>query len=775
MKVAYNWLRSLADFKASPAELDSLLTRAGLEVEHAETWQSVRGGLRGLVIGKVLEVQPHPNADRLRCTMVDVGSGELLPIVCGASNVAVGQKVVVATVGTMLHPFEGNAFEIKEAKIRGERSCGMLCAEDEIGLSTAHDGIMVLPDDAPLGAAFADYYGVAEDVVLEIGLTPNRGDAASHHGIIRELKAHLPVSEIHITLPEAKGPSLLQVQVENPELCSVYLALPINGIQVKPSPAWLRNRLLSIGINPINNIVDATNFVLHETGQPIHAFDRAKIAGSTLAVRLAGEGETLRTLDKQERRMKGGELVIADEKQLLALAGVFGGLDSGVAEETTSIVLESACFHPGLVRKTARTHALATDASFRFERGTDPNACLRALLRTAGLIMELAGGALDGGPAVYEQQREPRMLLLRDRYLQKITGISIPRNRVLEILDQLGMKPEEHTEGIQVQVPSWRHDISMEIDLVEEVLRIYGYDEVPMPGKMQFSLHSGSGHRRREAEQRMREYLTALGFHEMMSNSLTASAYYSDAQKAGLVHLNNPLSSDLDVMRGTLLYQALEAVAYNRNRQSSRIRLFELGKVYHRQADDAFTEHWELIVVAAGDRWPETWELPQQPTGPYDMKSAVAGLLRKLGVAHISPEVRMATKQELERFGINTPVYYAVLPWEQLFVDAQQQPFVLKEPSRFPLMRRDLSMVLPSGSSFSQVTSLVESLEIPILRGFRLFDVYEGKPLEPGQKSYAIGFRFGLDERTLTDQECDQVMQQLMQLFEQELKAQVRR
>ncbi|MEY3983722.1 MAG: hypothetical protein RL160_1281 [Bacteroidota bacterium] len=774
MKVAYNWLRSLADFKASPAELDFLLTRAGLEVEHAETWQSVRGGLRGLVIGKVQDVQAHPNADRLRCTLVDVGSGELLPIVCGASNVAVGQKVVVAPVGTMLYPFQGNAFEIKEAKIRGERSCGMLCAEDEIGLSNAHEGIMVLPDDAPLGAAFAEYYGVAEDVVLDIGLTPNRGDAASHRGIIRELKAHLPVTEIHITLPEPEGNSQLQVQVEHPELCSVYLALPMNGIQVKPSPAWLKNRLLSIGVHPINNIVDATNFVLHETGQPIHAFDRAKIAGTTLAVRLAGEGETLRTLDKQERRMKGGELVIADETQLLALAGVFGGLDSGVAEETTSIVLESACFDAGLVRKTARTHGLSTDASFRFERGTDPDACRQALLRTAGLIMELAGGKWDGGPAVYELPREPRLLLLRHRFLQKISGISIPGKRVLDILEQLGMKPEEQAEGIQVQVPSWRHDISLEIDLVEEVLRVYGYDEIPMPGKMQFSLHSGSGHRRREAEQRMREYLTALGFHEMMSNSLTAAAHYSEAQQSSLVRLNNPLSSDLDVMRGTLVYQALEAVAYNRNRQGSRIRLFELGKVYHRQGDE-YTEHWELIVVAAGDRWPETWELPHNPSGPYDLKSAVAGLLRKLGVAQISPEVRMATKQELERFGINTPVYYAVLPWDQLVEEVQQKLFALKEPSRFPLMRRDLSMVLPAGCTYPQIEALVASLESPILRDYRLFDVYEGKPLEPGQKSYAIGFRFGLDERTLTDQECDQVMQQLMQLFEQELKAQVRR
>lgn len=774
MKVAYNWLRSLADFKASPAELDSLLTRAGLEVEHAETWQSVRGGLRGLVIGKVQDVQPHPNADRLRCTLVDVGSGELLPIVCGASNVAVGQKVVVAPVGTELHPFQGNTIEIKEAKIRGERSCGMLCAEDEIGLSSAHDGIMVLPDDAPIGAAFADYHGVAEDVVLDIGLTPNRGDAASHRGIIRELKAHLPVAETHITLPEPEGASQLQVQVEHPDLCSVYMALPINGIQVKPSPTWLKNRLLSIGLNPINNIVDATNFVLHETGQPIHAFDRAKIAGSTLAVRLAGEGETLRTLDKQERKMKGGELVIADEIQLLALAGVFGGLDSGVAEETTAIVLESACFHPGLVRKTARTHGLSTDASFRFERGTDPDACMQALLRTAGLIMELAGGTLDGSPAVYELPREPRLLLLRDRFLQKISGISIPRKRVLDILEQLGMKPEEQAEGIQVQVPSWRHDISLEIDLVEEVLRVYGYDEIPMPGKMQFSLHSGNGHRRREAELRMREYLTALGFHEMMSNSLTAAAHYPEAQQASLVRLSNPLSSDLDVMRGTLVYQALEAVAYNRNRQGSRIRLFELGKVYQRQAAE-HTEHWELIVVAAGDRWPETWELPQNPTGPYDLKSAVAGLLRKLGVSQFIPEVRMAAKQELERFGINTPVYYAVLPWDQLVEEAQQKPFALKEPSRYPLMRRDLSMVLPAGCTYPQIEALVASLESPILRDYRLFDVYEGKPLEPGQKSYAIGFRFGLDERTLTDLECDQVMQQLMQLFEQELKAQVRR
>jgi len=774
MKVAYNWLRTLADFKASPAELDTLLTKAGLEVEHGEIWESVSGGLRGLRIGKVLEVKPHPNADRLRCTLVDTGGDEPLPIVCGASNVAEGQKVVVAMVGSILHPWNGTPFEIKEAKIRGERSCGMICAEDEIGLGSNHDGIMILPDDAPVGGDFAEYHGVAEDVVLEIGLTPNRGDAASHRGIIRELKAHIPLEEVLITLPEPAGTPTLQVHAATPELCSVYLALPIDGVRVKPSPQWLKNRLLSIGINPINNIVDATNFVLHESGQPIHAFDRSRVYQDSLKVRIAVAGESLTTLDKVSRSMKGGELVIADEQGLLALAGVFGGLDSGVSENTTSIILESACFDPGLVRKTARTHGLATDASFRFERGTDPESCMAALLRAAGLIMEIAGGKMDGSPAIYEHKNAPKEVLLRRTYLRKMTGHEIPDQRVFEILDRLGMKPVQTEEGFVSVIPSWRHDLSLEIDLVEEVLRIYGYDEIPMPGKMQLSLTAGTSRLKRDAERRMREFLTAQGFHETMSNSLTASAYYSEEERKRLIQLTNPLSSDLDVLRGSLLYQALEAVAYNRNRQGTRIRLFELGKVYASEGLQN-RERTELILVSAGDRWPETWELKQMPGGPYDLKTVVQGLLRKLGAEDITYEVHTTDRSLLDRFGINLPVYAVVLPWEDILNSIQGAKFSLKEPSRFPLMRRDLSMVLPAGSSFERVEALIREQQSPILRSYRLFDVYEGKPLESGQKSYALGFQFGLDERTLTDQECDQVMQQLMNLFEQELKAQIRK
>ncbi|MBU6323890.1 MAG: phenylalanine--tRNA ligase subunit beta [Bacteroidetes bacterium] len=774
MKVAYNWLRTLADFKATPAELDSLLTRAGLEVEHIETWESVRGGLRGLLIGKVLEVKPHPNADRLRCTLVDVGGAEPLPIVCGAANLAAGQKVVVATVGATLHPFFRNPFEIKETKIRGERSCGMICAEDEIGLGSSHEGIMVLPENAPVGQDFALYHGVEEDVVLDIGLTPNRGDAASHRGIIRELKAHIPVTEVNITLPEPSGNPVLNVQVEAPELCSVYMVLPISGVTVKPSPQWLKNRLLSIGINPINNIVDATNFVLHETGQPIHAFDRSKIHGDTLSVRLAKQGELLTTLDKQERKMKGGELVIADGQKLLALAGVFGGQDTGVSENTHTIVLESACFHPGLVRKTARTHGLSTDASFRFERGTDPEACRDALLRVAGLIVELAGGHIEGTPGVFEQKPEPRKVQLRDACLRKIAGGEIPRSRVVEILKQLGMQPEENAGAVQVSIPSWRHDISLEIDLVEEVLRVYGYDEIPMPGKIHMSLTSGGQRLSRDAEQRMREYLTAHGFHEMMSNSLSASAYYPEEAQAKLVHLSNPLSSDLDVMRGSLVYQALEAVAYNRNRQSSRIRLFELGKVYEKTPEGS-SESWQLMMVSAGDRWPETWELKQMPSGPYDLKTVAQGLLRKLGQTDMEIPVQSVDRKLLDRFGINIPVHIAIFPWEELMAKMKETTFRLVEPSRFPLMRRDLSLVLPPGCAFDRVETLIRNHASPIMREYRLFDVYEGKPLEPGQKSYAISFQFGLDERTLTDTECDEVMQRYMKVFEQELQAQIRR
>jgi phenylalanyl-tRNA synthetase beta chain len=774
MKIAYGWLKSMADFDADPEALDSILTKAGLEVEHIEAFENVKGGLEGLVIGKVCEVKPHPNADRLRCTIVQTSESDFWPIVCGASNVAEGQMVIVALPGTTIYPAQGEPFTIREAKIRGEKSNGMICAEDEIGIGKSHDGIVVLPADAPLGGLFADYYGVHRDTVIEIGLTPNRGDAASHHGILRELQAHIAVKRHH--LPEAAwdGPAVATAQVEDPAQCTQYHALLIRNVKVDESPAWLKRRLQSIGISPINNIVDCTNYVLHETGQPIHAFDAARVAGHALEVRRAKAGETLTTLDKTARTMKGGELVIADREKLLALAGVFGGLDSGVQPETVDILIESACFDAALVRKTARMHGLSTDASFRFERGSDPDACLPALRRVAALILETAGGEISSAPASVIQPVSRRSLQLRRDFLQRLSGTDIPAERTAQILSDLGFEPLADAAGWQVQVPSWRSDIEGEADLVEEVLRVFGYDEIPMPGRMQVSLSGNEGRYRIAMEAKVREFLNAHGFHETMNSSLTRADYY--APETPLVKLNNPLSNDLAVMRGSLLWQALETVAYNRNRQAQRIRLFELGRTYRLEGQQTH-ESRELLILTAGERWPETWEIKGQRSDIYDLKAIVAGLLSRLGISEAAAAVQwLAPEREvLRRFDIQIPVFAAVLSWDKVLEAAAVKRALPEEPSRYPVTRRDLSMIVPPAASYAAMESGIRGLGIDMLREIRLFDRYEGKPLEPGEASWAMSFYFGYQDRTLTDIECDAAMEKIATLVENSFQAKIRR
>lgn len=774
MKIAYGWLKSMADFDADPEALDSILTKAGLEVEHIEAFESVKGGLEGLVIGKVCEVKPHPNADRLRCTIVQTSEVDFWPIVCGASNVAEGQMVIVALPGTTIYPAQGEPFTIREAKIRGEKSNGMICAEDEIGIGKSHDGIVVLPADAPLGGLFADYYGVHRDTVIEIGLTPNRGDAASHHGILRELQAHIAVKRHH--LPEATwdGPAVATARVEDPAQCAQYHALLIRNVKVEESPAWLKRRLQSIGIAPINNIVDCTNYVLHETGQPIHAFDAACVAGHVLEVRLAQAGETLTTLDKTARTMKGGELVIANGEKLLALAGVFGGFESGVQPETVDILVESACFDAALVRKTARMHGLSTDASFRFERGSDPVACLPALRRVAALILETAGGEISGAPASVSQPVPRRSLHLRRDFLQRLSGTDIPAERTALILSDLGFEPLADAGGWQVQVPSWRSDIEGEADLVEEVLRVFGYDEIPMPGRMQVSLSGNEGRYRIAMEAKVREFLNAHGFHETMNSSLTRADYYEP--ETPLVKLNNPLSNDLAVMRGSLLWQALETVAYNRNRQAQRIRLFELGRTYRLEGLHTH-ESRELLILTAGERWPETWEIKGQRSDMYDLKAIVAGLLSRLGISETAAAVQwLAPEREvLRRFDIQIPIFAAVLSWDKVLEAAAVKRALPEEPSRFPVTRRDLSMIVPPAASYAAMETGIRGLGIDMLREIRLFDRYEGKPLEPGEASWAMSFYFGYQDRTLTDVECDAAMEKIATLVENSFQAKIRR
>lgn len=774
MKIAYGWLKSMADFDADPAALDSILTKAGLEVEHIEAFESVKGGLAGLVIGKVCEVKPHPNADRLRCTVVQTSENDFWPVVCGASNVAKGQKVILALPGTTIYPTQGEPFTIGEAKIRGEKSCGMICAEDEIGIGKSHDGIVVLPEDAPLGAAFADYYGVHRDTVIEIGLTPNRGDAASHHGILRELQAHIAVKRHHLPEADWDGPEANTAKVEDPAQCSRYYALLLRNVRVGESPTWLKQRLQSIGVAPINNIVDSTNYILHESGQPIHAFDAARVKDLALHVRLAKPGEQLTTLDKSVRTMKGGELVIADSEKLLALAGVFGGLDSGVQPETADILIESACFDAGLVRKTARIHSLSTDASFRFERGSDPEACLPALRRVAALILETAGGEIAGAPAAVLQPIERRSLKLRHDFLRRLSGTDIPAGRVERILSDLGFEPEAEAEGWALAVPSWRSDIEGEADLVEEVLRVFGYDEIPLPGRMQVSLSGNEGRYRIAMEAKVREFLNAQGFHETMNSSLTRADYYNP--DAPLVRLTNPLSNDLAVMRGSLLWQALETVAYNRNRQAQRIRLFELGRTYRLEGSNTL-ESRELLILTAGERWPETWEVKNQRSDIYDLKAVVSGLLARLGVAEESArlEWQVPDREVLRRFDIQVPVFAALLSWDQILISAAGSRALPVEPSRFPVTRRDLSMVVPPAASYAALEAGILALGIDMLRDIRLFDRYEGKPLEPGEASWAMAFYFGYTDRNLTDAECDAAMEQIASLVENTFGARIRR
>jgi len=764
----------MADFDADPAALDSILTRAGLEVEHIDVFESVKGGLAGLVIGKVCEVKQHPNADRLRCTLVQTDENVFWPIVCGASNVAVGQKVIVALPGTTIYPLQGEPITIREAKIRGENSHGMICAEDEVGIGKSHEGIVVLPDDAPLGASFADYFGVHRDTVIEIGLTPNRGDAASHHGILRELQAHLPVHRHH--LPEAnwEGPAVARAKVEHPEQCSSYHALLIRNVKTGESPDWLKRRLRSIGVSPINNIVDCTNYILHETGQPIHAFDAAHVEDHSLEVRAAKAGEVLTTLDKAVRTMKGGELVIADSEKILALAGVLGGLDSGVQADTADILIESACFDAALVRKTARMHALSTDASFRFERGSDPDACLPALRRIAALILETAGGEIAGAPASVHHRREPRRLMLRLDFLRRLSGADIPADRTAKILSDLGFEPETGKAGFMVQVPSWRSDIEGEADLVEEVLRVYGYDEIPMPGKMQVSLSGNEGRFRIAMEAKVREFLNAQGFHETMHTSLTKADYYEP--DAPLVKLNNPLSNDMAVMRASLLWQALETVAYNRNRQAQRIRLFELGRTYKLEAG-ATHEAQQLLILTAGERWPETWELKNQRSDLYDLKAVVNGLLARMGIGEDAAAIEWFSpgREVLRRFDLQLPVYAAVLSWDKVLKAAAEKRPLPVEPSRFPVTRRDLSMIVPPAASYKAMESAIRSIGIDILQEIRLFDRYEGNPLPAGTSSWAISFYFGHRDRTLTDAECDAAMEKIAALVENTCQATIRK
>lgn len=798
MKISYNWLKSLIYIDKTPQELSLILTDIGLEVESLTKVQSIPGGLEGLVIGEVLTCEQHPNADRLRVTTVNVGGTEALSIVCGAPNVAKGQKVIVATVGTSVHPLEGEPFEIKKSKIRGEVSEGMLCAEDEIGLGKGHDGILVLPEDSTVGRSARDYFDIEDDYVYLIGLTPNRADAASHLGVARDIAAYL---RSKYTMPEVYDASIgsapiVNVSIEEPELCPRYTSLTIKGVEVKESPKWLKERLMAIGLRPINNIVDVTNFVLHELGQPLHAFDADKIAGKHIIVKKASAGTVFTTLDEVERKLNEEDLMICDETHPLCIAGVFGGLDSGVTEETTAIFLESAYFNSVSVRKTAKRHGLNTDSSFRFERGTDPEMTAFAIQRAAFLIRELAGAEEISCLAdFYPKAIAPFLFDVRYKNVQRIIGKEIPKAEIKAIIEALEIKVlADDGEVLQVEVPAYRVDVTREVDIIEEVLRIYGYNNIEIKQQMRASLNTSPKPDKEVVQNLVADFLIANGYHEILNNSLTKPAYAEDAER--MVKILNPLSGDLSMMRQNLLFSGLETIEYNQKRRNASLRLFEFGKTYFLEGEK-YVETEHLSVFLTGKKEREQWNHSTKTVSFFELKGAIDGVLKRLNIQ--SFQVKELEEgyfayglnyfrgtQSMVSFGAVHPkvlkemdieheVFYADINWELLLKAIRNNSITYKEISKFPSVRRDLALLVDLSTTFADLEKIASKTDKKILREVNVFDVYQGEKLPEGKKSYALSFIFQDEEKTLTDKQIDALVQKLIINFGKEANAEVRK
>ena len=822
MNISYNWLRDYLPFDLTPDEVAAALTSIGLETGSVETVQSVRGGLAGLVTGRVLTCTAHPNSDHLHLTTVDVGGDEPLKIVCGAPNVAAGQMVVVAVIGTKLYDGD-KEFVIKKSKIRGEESFGMICAEDEIGVGASHDGIIVLPADTPVGLPAAEYYKVETDHVLEVDITPNRVDATSHYGVARDLAAYLQQRGTPVALqrPSTEGfgmddpsPAIVIESVDS-EGCPRYSGLTIRGVTVRESPEWLRRRLTAIGLRPINNVVDVTNYVLHELGQPLHAFDAAKIAGSRIQVRTMPAGTPFTTLDGIERTLTADDLMICDAEKPMCIGGVFGGLDSGVTESTTDVFLESACFNPTWIRRTARRFGLSTDASFRFERGLDPNGTIEVLKRAALLIREVAGGRITGEiQDVYPNKVEPYAVDITYRKIDETIGQAIPPETVKSILRSLEVEIAHETpEGLSLRVPVYRIDVRRDVDVIEDILRIYGYNNVAFDDRVQSTLsYRTPTDRSQRLESLISEQLCGAGFHEIMNNSLTRRANYEGLATMpadACVTLMNPLSADLNVMRQTLLFGGLQTIAHNINHKQRNLRFFEFGNCYTRRAEgqsaeaDAplkgFEEEHRLGLWLSGTRTENSWLHADEQTSVYELKAYVENILRRLGVDEKKTVRRTFTNEiyssgmtietaagrTLATFGIvdrriarqadiDTEVSFAELSWTALMKETRQATTVFREIPKFPEVRRDLALLVDTAVTFAQIEQTAAETDRKLLRRVVLFDVYEGKNLPAGKKSYAVSFYLQDAERTLTDRRIDDLMAKLRRNLESKLGAQLR-
>lgn len=822
MNISYKWLKRYIDFDLQPKELAAALTSLGLECDTVEEVETIRGGLRGIVVGKVLTCEEHPNSDHLHITTVDLGNGELTQIVCGAPNVAAGQTVVVATVGTKL--YSGNEeFQIKKSKIRGVESFGMICAEDEIGIGTAHDGIMVLPDDVPAGTPAAEYFKVESDYMLEVELTPNRVDGASHYGVARDLKAWLRrngTSMAEIRTPDVSGfasntaAKAASVEVIDKEACPRYSGITVRGVKVAESPEWLKNLLLTTGQRPINNIVDITNFILLGMGQPLHCFDLAKVKGEKIVVRTCPTGTKFTTLDGVERSLDEADLMICDEEKPMCIAGVFGGLDSGVTESTTDVFIESAYFNPTRVRKTARRHGLNTDASFRYERGTDPNITVFTAKLAALLIKELAGGEICGDiQDVYPQPINPFKVEFSLEYCRNLIGKNISTDEIRSILQSLEIDiTSENSDIWNLEVPTYRVDVQRPCDIVEEILRVYGYNNVEFDLEMHANLSQKASTDESYALQDLiAEQLTATGFNEIMNNSLTAIGYYEGNAvypAENCVRLLNPLSGDLCVMRQTLLYGGLESIAHNINRKAASLAFYEFGNTYTKDPAkestleaplSPYAEELKLGIWMTGDKTSASWNSKATPADIYDLKAVVLNIFRRLGIGLQSltltqsssdiyvAKLDIATKSGkqlgelgilrhdlLKKFDISQEVLFAELAWSAIFRLAAKVKVGYTPLPKTQPVRRDLALLLDSAVTFAQVEEIVRSSERKLLRNVSLFDVYEGKNLEVGKKSYAISITLQDDEKTLQDKQIDAVMNKIITNLQKQLNAQLR-
>jgi phenylalanyl-tRNA synthetase beta chain len=809
MRISYNWIKQFIKIDWKSDETAALLTDLGLEVEAVEAFESVSGGLKGIVVGHILTCEKHPDADKLKITTVDLGDGNPpVQIVCGATNVAEGQKVPVATIGTKLYDKDGNAFEIKKGKIRGQESHGMICAEDEIGLGNSHDGIMVLADDLKPGTPVSKVFNIEVDEVFEIGLTPNRADAMSHMGVARDLRAGLLQSNVttEFITPSVskfkvdKRTLKIDVKVEDSKLTPRYAGVTISGIAVKSSPDWLQNRLKAIGLTPKNNIVDVTNYVLHELGQPLHAFDANKIKGNKIIVKTVDAGTKFTTLDSIERILHEEDVMICDESGPICMAGIFGGINSGVTEATTNIFLESAYFNPVSIRKTAKRHTLSTDASFRFERGIDPEITAYALKRAALLIQEVAGGEITSDVIdIYPKKIEDFKVVLNFQKVNNVIGEELKKETIKNILASLDIKINSISEaGLGLTIPSYRVDVQREVDVIEEILRVYGYNNIKIPSKINASVSNSSRTEEFKVQNSIANQLCALGFNEMMANSLTTSNYIAYSEQVlseETVTMLNPLSNDLSVMRQSMLFSALESVSYNGNRRNSDLKLFEFGKTYH-NIEGKYSEKKHLTITMAGNASSENWNVAHKPSDFFLFKGYITTVLSKLNidskvktvpVSHdvfaegigfaigneVIAEFGTIKKSMLKHFDIKQDVFFADINWDAIQKYISNKIKLVDIP-KFPEVRRDLALLVNQSVTFEQLYHVAKQTEKALLKNINLFDVYEGKNLPEGKKSYAMSFTLQDTSTTLTDVQIDKIMSKLKSNFETQFEAVLR-